>query len=188
MQTLCNSGFKISNPDKLALEHYLLKLPNEWATDALLGMINKAVKTIFKDWYDKYAEQAQGEITLSYPVLIPEIINTPGFVPYNIQTPETPIVTRKQTVDQEIWTGGFNVEDYEKQALDAYYENPEAMLRYFMENKIYQRRKAMCKEKRAQFIQTQEILTIPAHQDDFIDVIVARPDYKNRVEQEAEIT
>ena len=75
-----------------------------------------------------------------------------------------------------------DVQDFEKQALEAYYANPEDMLRYFMENKIYQRRKAFVKEFEKGFFERQE--AIPFQQDDFINTVCAKPGYLNRSQSE----
>lgn len=183
MKKLCNSGFKISNADQKALEHYLLIPANTWATNALKGMINKAVKTIMREGFEAYKKTITGNVSADYAVIIPGILNLPGFKLEKIQVPFNVTVKRTEVVSQEIWANGFDVEDYEEQALKALYENPEDMLRWFMENKIYQRRKAFVKEKEVKFIQEKK--AFPANEDAFINFAVAEPGYKNRAQSEA---
>jgi len=183
MKTICSEGFKISNSEKKSLEHCLLEIPKQWSQNALKGMINKAIKTILKDYFDKYKESQENNINLDLEVLIPNIIAMQSFKPYNIETPSAPQINIKQSRLQEIWLGGFIIEDYEDAALKAYYEDPESMLRWFMENKIHLRKKAMIKEYLPTFIKEKKI--IPTHDDDIISMIVSENGYKNRIQKEA---
>lgn len=185
MKKLCTTGFKVSSVDQKALDHYLLTTPKEWAEAGLKGMINKAVKSIMRDWLEVYKSKQTGSISGDVTVLIPAIIAMGEFKSYNTPTPqlEGPI-EREAIADQEIWEGGFDVEDYEEQALNAFYEDPEEMLMYFMENKVFQRRKRFVKENEQGFLQRKE--DIPAKQDDFINAVCGKPEYKNRVESENE--
>ena len=184
MKKLCTNGFKISSVDQKALDHYLLTTPKEWATAGLKGMINKAVKSIMRDWLGTYKSKQTGSISGDVTVLIPAIVAMEEFKPYNEISPLMPVVERIQAATQEIWEGGFDVEDYEEQALNAFYDNPEEMLRYFMENKVFQRRKRFVEENQQGFLQRKE--DIPAKQDDFINTVCGKPEYKNRVERENE--
>jgi len=185
MKTLCSTGYKVSSVDKKALEYYLLVTPKKWSQDALKGMINKSVKTIMRDYFEIYKSKQTGSIPADYATVIPAIIAMEEFKPYNYAVPQTPIVERIELANEEIWEGGFDVEDYENTALEAFYSDPQAMLMYFMENKVYQRRKAFVKEQEKGFFDRQE--AIPAKQDDFINLVCAKPEYKNRAEREAEM-
>jgi len=184
MQTLNSQGFRVSSVDRKALEAYLLDTPREWAEKALKGMINKSVKTIMRDYFDLYKSKQTGTIPADYATVIPAIVAMEEFKPYKIQTPPIPTVERTELASEEIWENGFDVEDYENTALEAFYSDPQAMLRYFMENKIHARRKAFVKEQEQGFFQRQE--AIPAKQDDFINLVCAKPGYKNRADSEAE--
>lgn len=184
MKKLKAEGFKISSVDSKAFEHYVLIPFRQWSFDALKGMKNKAIKTIMRDWFEVYKSKQTGTIPADYAVVIPGIIAMEEFKPYNYCVPETPIVERTEAVSEEILEGGFDVEDYEDMALRAFYDDPEAMLRYFITNKIYQRRKAFVKEHEKGFFDRQE--AIPAKQDDFINLVCNKAGYKNRVTAEAE--
>jgi len=184
MQKLCSDGYKASSVDLKALSHYLLITPKKWATDALAGMKNKAVKTIMRDWLEVYKSKQSGNVSADIAVIIPGILAMDEFKPYRYRTPDMPIIDRKEPSNDEIWEGGFDIEDYEKMALEAFYSDPEAMLRYFMENKIYQRRKAMCKEKETEMLKDPEVTEMPAKQDDFINMVCTKPGYKNRADNE----
>ena len=186
MKTLCSSGYQISLADRKALDHYLLVTPLEWSINALRGMVNKAVKTIMRDYYEKYKETQEDTVSADLSVIIPAILALPSFVPYNHDVPEQVQVQRKQVASQEIWEGGFQVEDYEDLALRAYYTDPEAMLMWFIENKVFQRKKAFVKEFEQAILNDPAVHSIPAKQDDFIDMVTARPEYKNRAQSEAE--
>ncbi|KKK90568.1 hypothetical protein LCGC14_2721700 [marine sediment metagenome] len=182
MKKLCKHGFKVSSVDEKALQHYLLVTPLKWSQDALIGMINKAVKTIMRDWFEKYKETQTGNITADYSVIIPAIVSMTDFKISKLQIPESCTIKRTEKPSKEIWEGGFDIEDYEEMALFAMYEDPEAMLDWFMENKIYQRRKAFVKEKEMQFINEKK--PFPANQDDFIDFACNEAGYKNRKQSE----
>lgn len=186
MKTLCSEGFRVSNADRKAFAHYVLKSEADWSLDALKGMVNKAVKTILRDYFEIYKSKQEETVSADITIIIPAIIAMEEFKLYKMLTPAIPIVDRKQAKDQEIWQGGFNVEDYEHQALEAFYENPEEMLAYFMENKVYQRKKAFAKTYEAELIQDKTVTHLPARVDDLIDLITARDVYKNRVQQESE--
>jgi len=195
MKKLNSKGYKISSCDKKALEHYLLISPSEWAKNALAGMTNKAIKTILNDYYEIYKEKQVDSVLADYAVIIPGIIAMEEFNAYNCKTPDTfdgknppkeKKINRKEAVSEEIWANGFDIEDHEELALQAFYEDPEAMLDWFMTNKIYQRRKAFVKEKEAEMLKDPEVTEIPAHQDDLINCVCAKPGYKNRCESEAE--
>jgi len=186
METLCSSGYIISLADKKALDHYLNVTPKGWATSALKGMINKSIKIIMRDYFNLYKSQQTGNISTDMSVIIPALINMVEFKPYNIKTPEMVIVERIGLRDQEIWSGGFDVESFEKQALQAYYDDPEGMLEWFMENKIYQRKKALVKVAESAMFQDPEITEIPTKQDDMINLYTSLPNYKTRLQLEAE--
>jgi len=193
MKTINSKGFKVSLADQKALDHYLLVSANKWAREALTGMINKSVKMIMKDYFEIYKAKQTESISADYAVVIPAVIAMEEFKPYLSKTPndfdgENPppdmTISRKESVSDEIWEGGFDIEDYEEAALKAYYTDPEAMLEWFMNNKIYQRRKAFVKEHEGGFFERKE--AIPAHQDDFINTVCAKVGYKNRVQSEEE--
>ena len=187
MKKINSSGFKISNTDHKALNHYLIVSPNQWAKDALRGMISKSIKTILTDYLEKYKSIQTGNISAELSVLIPAIISMPEFKPYKVETPEKMNVERKQPQSIEIWENGFDIEDYEHAALNAYYDNPEEMLEWFMENKIYQRKKALVKEAESIMLKDPNIKEIPSKHDDMIDLITSKTDYKNRAALDAEI-
>ena len=186
MKKLCSSGYRISAPDKKALEAYLIVTPRSWSESALNGMKNKSIKTILRDWFETYKAKQPDSVSADIKVIIPGILAMDEFKPYNYQVPETPLVDRKEARSEEIWEGGFDVEDHEELALKAFYSDPEAMLSYFMENKCYQRRKAFVKEHEATMLADKSVTSIPAKQDDFINLVCAKAGYKNRAAKEAE--
>lgn len=180
MEILCSNGFKISNPDKLVLNHYLRITPQEWAENALKGMINKARKTILNDWYDLYKSQYENDVPCNCLEIVPEIILLAEFQSYNIQIPSFPIVKRKESQDIEIWPGGFNVQINEKIILNSFYENTEKYLEYLMENKIYSRRQAFIEKYQKEMLKDPEITSFPVNEDDFINFITSQEDYKKQ--------
>jgi len=187
MKKIGTKGFKISKTDKKALEHYLLETPFEWTEKCLKGMINKAVKTIIRDWFEIYKSTQTGDISASYADLIPAIISMKEFKPYNLDVPKSEPIDKKFPEDEEMWDQGFDIEDYEEEALKAYYTDYEKSLEWFFNNKVVQRRKAFVKEEGGKILKDPEILTIPAHADDLIDLVTKKTGYKNRAVKESEI-
>lgn len=198
MKTLKSQGHKITNVDKKALDHYLLTTPKEWLKGALDGMINKSIKTILNDYLEIYKEKQTGNITKDLSVLIPAILQMSEFKKYNVPTPlsfdncpkkisEGGVIQREENRNMEICAGGFQIEDYQELALNAFYENPETMLDWFMENKIYQRRKAMVNEVQQEMMRDPEVYEIPSKQDAIINLKTSKANYKNRAQQDAEI-
>lgn len=184
MKNICSKGFKASNADIKAFEEYLLETPKKWAEKALKGMINKAVTIILKDWLDIYKEKASDSISAQVEQLIPEIINMEEFKPYGLEAPEKRKAKRKEKQTIEIWEGGFDIEDYEFEALNAYYKDPEEYLKDLMENKIALRKSAFAKKYTDKLINDPSTKTIPIHDDNLINFITSLSGYKNRKEIE----
>jgi len=187
MQTICQSGHLINSQDENVLNTYLLDTPEEWAEKALTGMINEAVKTIFKDYMPIYRATNPESIQAFYYQLIPILINLPDFQPYQRKSYELDVPNRTNSATIQIWPTGFSIEDWEKNALDSYYENIEQVLNELMENKIAKRRKAFVERFTFKLIEDENILEIPSNEDAFIDLVVTQPWYKTRQEEEDEL-
>jgi len=185
MKKICTKGYKISSPDRKALEHYMVKTPTKWCEDAVKGMVNKAIKNIMKVWFPVYKAKQSGNISADYAVIIPAIISMPEFKPFNYKTPAIPTPCRKEVANEEIWPSGFDLEDYEEKALRAFYEDPEEMMMYFISNKICRRKEAMIKGEEQKLFKDKTVTNIPSCQDDMINMICAKPGYKNAAELEA---
>ena len=185
MKQICNQGFKVSNQDRKALDHYLDIEPKEWSQNALNGMINKSVKTILKDWLNKFKAQAE-TVPANLSQLLPAIVNMEGFKPYNREWGDLIKAKRKQAKDTEIWSGGFQIEEWQEIALNAYYTDYEQDLYNLMENKIACRKNAFEKEHEAKLLADPEVSELPKDQDDLIDLITSKPHYKNRKQRELE--
>lgn len=186
MKQICTSGFRASRQDVKAVEHYLLVSLKSWSQSALDGMINKAVKTILKDWLEKFKEQTE-TIPANLSQLLPAIVNMEGFKPYNREWSGLIKAKRKQSKEIEVWDNGFEIEDWQERALNAYYTNYQLDLVNLMENKIACRKNAFEKEHEAQLLADPNITELPKHQDDLIDLITSKINYKNRRERETEL-
>jgi len=185
MKQLCKTGYKISDADKKAFEHYLLESPKEWAQKALEGMINKAIKTIYRDWIDVYKETSNS-ITANISDIIEAIVVMPAFKKYNTPSLEVDKPQRDDACSIEIWNGGFEVQDYEYTALQAFYKDPEQTLYDLMENKIAKRKKAFLRDCEPILLNDPSVTTISCRHDKFIQEFCKRPDYKNRKQKEEE--
>jgi len=184
MQTILASGHLITPIDLLALEYYLLETPCEWAEAALNGMIAKAKDNIMKDYFELWRSQQAGNIIMDYSVIIPALIAMNEFTPYNIQTPPLPTINRTEERTVLTCENGYSVEDWQKNALDAYFEDPEDDLTWLLENKISKRRQKCLIETRPIYIQPAE--SFPAEEDAYITYVTNKVDYKDRAERVAE--
>jgi len=186
MKKIGQKGFKMSNADIKAFEHYLLETPEVWASKALKGLINKASKTILREWLPKHREKKAGSISADKAILIEEIVNDMDFKKYKREANEKRKPKRKQDATVEKWGGGFDVEDWEWTALEAYFDDPEQVLYDYMENKIALRKEAFVKEITQAFLKNPSVTEMPASDDDLIEMYVAMPGYKNRAQMEAD--
>jgi len=184
MKKICAKGYKISEEDQKALDEYLMTPFKEWIENALIGMVNKAIKTIMRDWFVEYKKTQKKAIAADLSVIIPAIVALPNFKPYNTQTPEFTTIDRNVPVSKEVISGGLDIEDYQKVALDAYYANPEEILDWFINNKIHMRRKAFVEMYENELIKDPKIKTIPANQDDLINLVTSNKNYKTRKQKE----
>lgn len=186
MKILCETGFKISIQDQKALDHYLNQSPKEWAELALKGMINKALKTIIRDYIEIYKSK-NVSIPANIPDLVVALIALDEFKAYKRESSETRKANRKTPKDIEVWSGGFPVEDWEKKVLDLFYKDIEQQLMEIMENKISLRKTAFCKEGLSSLFRDKSsaVANIPSHDDDFIDLVTGKPGYMNRKERDA---
>ena len=187
MKAIGSKGFKLNAQDKKAFEHFVLVKPKKWCEDALSGMLNKAIKTILRDWLPKYKETNE-TITANLAQLIPAIVAMEGFKPYNYMTANMKKAKRKDSnaKDIEIWDDGFDIEDWQETALKAFYADPEQQLYDFMENKIACRKEAFEREYEPKLYADPEVQEIPRDVDDLIDLIASKADYKNRKLREAD--
>lgn len=186
MKTLCSSGHKISDADNKALGHYLLGTPKDWAKNALKWMINKAIKTIRRDYSEIYKSKI-GPLPAEISQLIPALIAMDEFKPYKNGSPENESPQRVENCTIEILEGGLEIEDYEDAALRAFYKDPEQTLYDLMENKIAKRKNAFIKENEPVLLNDPEVTEIPSTQDEFIQSFVIRPDCISRAERETVI-
>jgi hypothetical protein len=185
MAQICVSGFKLTSQDLKAFEHYCLVSPKQWAQDALNGMINKSVKTILKDYLETFKAYTPDDVPSALNVLVPAIVAMPYFKPYNHKIEGLVEARRKGESDIEIWSGGFDVEDWNDIAMEAFYADYEQDLYNLMENKIACRKDAFQHEFEQQLMNNPSHPAIPKHVDDLIDLITSNPEYKNRAQQES---
>lgn len=141
MKNICTDGFKISKSDKAALKFYLKISPTEWSENALKGMINKALKLLAKK----------------------------KKIDHKIQTPPFPMVYFKDKRNKDIWKKGFEIEDNQWKALQEVYEDPEEMMKWFISNKIYARRKAIIEDNLPRL--RKEHKELPTEEDALIEYI-----------------
>jgi len=193
MKTICSSGFQVSETDAMSWNNYLLETPDQWTMNALKGMINKATKTIIKDWLEVYKSKAVGNISAKPEVLIPAIIAMDEFAPteledgtviksYNREASEKRRSCTKEDKCITVCVGGFEIEDYEDLALRAFYVDPEVVLQDYFYNKIALRRKAFIEDSNKKLMDDETVDEFPADNDALINFVCARPDYKTREE------
>lgn len=184
MKKICSKGYKISATDEKVLDHFAIESIQSWSASALSSMIYKSIEFIMKRGFEQYKKTQTGNISIDYAVIIPAILAFPDFKMKKIQVPEAKIIKKTENPSKEIWENGFDIEDYEEMALNALYEDPEGMLYWYLEEKIYQRRKGFIKEKEDNFIKAKK--SFPANEDAFIDFVTKDLKYKNRKTAERE--
>ena len=193
MKTICSSGFQVSATDMKSWNNYLLETPEEWTLKALKGLINKATKTILRDWLEMYKAQVEGNISAKPEVLIPAIIAMELFEPviledgtaircYNREASEKRCSCTKEDKCVTVCAGGFEIEDYEDMALRAFYVDPEVVLQDYFYNKIAIRRKSFIEDSNKKLMADKTVDEFPADNDALINFVCARPDYKTREE------
>jgi len=183
MKTYHILGHKISDSDQKAFDHFYGNTPNDWTRSALKGMINKAKKNIIRVWFDYYRSKQTKEISMDPAILIPAIIAMDGFHSgkYDPDEKRSPERVESQTI--EIWADGFEIEDWEDLALKAFYKDPIAMLKYFLENNI-----AICKKDLYEAIKKDKsYTTISPIIDEAIQTHVSKVEYKTAYEEPIEI-
>jgi len=185
MKTIASTTHNISAQDLKALNHYLIVSPKQWIRGALNWMIDKAITNIKRDYLDIYKSK-NSTIPKSDEALINGILALDEFKPYNFESPEKRVPKRKQAVSLDVLDGGFEIEDYEERALKAYWKNPETTLLALFENKIALRKAAFYRDNINVLQKDESVTDIPSGDDDFIDVVTARPDYKTRAQIEEE--
>jgi len=185
MKKLCATGCKVSCHDRKAFEHYCVGGERAWAKGALDGMINKATKTIIRDYLPKY-KAMNTSVPTDPAILIPLLISMPSFKPYNTPSPEAEVPERDSPCNCEVMEGGFEMEDYQHAALHAFYANPEQTLHDFIHNKMAKRKNAFVLEHEQALMKDKSISSIPSRKDALIDLVTSKPEYKNRAVREAE--
>lgn len=183
MERICQGGTNITVEDKKAWDHYLLETPEEWLTKALKAMINKAIKTMRKDYFEEYRALMGENISADLLIIISGIIALPSFISYNIKNTEHRVPERSTNTSVHILAGGIQIEDYEGLALSHYYLDPEIMLIELLHNKLYMRKKAFYKEYENKFINDPTISEMPSSEDDMINWICNEAGYQNRSER-----
>jgi hypothetical protein len=185
MRKICATGCKISALDRKAFEHYCVGGEKAWAKGALDGMINKAVKTIIRDWLPVY-KASNTSVPTDPAILLPLLVAMPSFKPYNTPSPEAEVPERDCACDVEVMSGGFDIQDYEHVALSAFYANYEQTLHDLVHNKMAKRKHAFVKEHEQAVMRDKSIASIPSRKDALIALVTSKPEYKNRAVREAE--
>ena len=190
MKTFLQQGFLYSRADRLAIENDLLETLEEWAMKGpYFHMTGKPVKAMKAKWMGKLQESkamSKGSIPANYMDLVTEIKAMSDFAPEKRNGSGLKKPKRTQARDEKILTNGMNIENHEHEACVAYWEDPEGYLVDLLDNKIAACKSRMIKEWTTLFIADPTVASFPSDEDELIEFIVARPEYKNRVQREAE--
>lgn len=169
---------KLSHEDVKAFNHYVDHTHDEWLSKAFDGMVNKAVKTILRDYLEEYRQSQTEGMPTDMNVIMNGIVALKSFKPYNNETPPLPKIRRKNTPEINVNTA-FQFEDYVKIALENYYSDYKGMIKWFMVNKIHRRRTEFAKLFTTKLLKDKTLAKIPAHQDDLINHVCSQKGYKN---------
>ena len=191
MKKLLKDGFLMSRADRLAVANDLLESLEEWAHKGPKHTVTyKPVKELLKKDLDKLIDKKNKEgknLPANEIDCINELcaigLSNKKFKGDNLVKPK-----RKQPRDEKILTEGIDIEDHEYLAACNYWEDPEQLIIDLMDNKIARCKERFVKEWRMKLMQDPSVSEIPSEDDDLIELVVLRPDYKNRVQREAEVS
>ena len=93
---------------------------------------------------------------------------------------------RKQPRNEKILANGIDIEDHEYVASCAYWEDPEQLIVDLLDNKIARCKERFVQEWRFKLMKDSSVTEIPVDDDDLIELVVKRPDYKNRLQRQQE--
>ena len=190
MKKLLKDGYMLSRADRLAIENELLDTLEEWAMKGpYFHVTGKPVKSMKVKWMDKLRESkkiSKEAMPANDSLLVTQIKALPEFTPQNNCGSGLKKTTRSQPRNEKILANGIDIEDHEYEACLSYWDDPETYLIALLDNKI-----ACCKERMIiqwtqKFIDDPAVENFPSDVDELIEFIVARPEYKNRVQREAE--
>lgn len=189
MKKILDGGHYISPVDKLALENDLNVPLEEWILAGCKSMVtHKPVKQLLKEEMPKLKAKKAKEgknLSADCATCINEICSCETFKPRKYEGSDLKKPTRKVSCDIHILPTGFDVEDHEHTAACSYWLDPTGLVRNLIDNKIARCRERFVKEWEAKLMADPLVTEIPSNEDDLIMMVVARPDYKNRVQKEA---
>ena len=190
MRKLLQEGFLISHADELAIANELLYSLEEWAMMGPKHMLTyKPVQQIIKQGKEELKEKCKNEskpLPATKSSLVDAICKSAFFKSNKIGSPALNKPNRKQERNKKILVNGIDIEDHEYQAAENYWENPEQTLTDLLENKIANCKKRFVEKWTKILMEDPEVTEIPAEDDDLIEAVVLRPDYKNRATRQAE--
>jgi len=183
MTTICSSGYLLSSVDILVFNDYCLGTPREWLETAIKGLVNKATKTIIKDYQSQYVV---GEIApTTEEELALDIIDQDYFTNYNNTIYDLIEATRQNERDTESLSDGIELTDNGYAILSAFYKDIEQTAYDLLENKIALRKNAFIKDHYTSLEITVGSL-LGSGLDSSITSITSEVDYKNREERDVE--
>jgi len=191
MKKFLKDGFFISRADRLAVANDLIESLEDWAYSGPKHLVTyKPVNQILKKDLKLLKAKKEGEnknLPADLSVCIEELCSLPEFKKKNLSQSGLLKPKRKQSRDEKILANGIDVEDHEYTAAINYWKDPEELLIDLLENKI-----ARCKERFVLhwtkiLIADSNVSEIPTNDDDLIEMVILRPDYKNRVQRDEEI-
>lgn len=190
MKKILKDGFYISRADRLALANDLLDTLEEWAMKGPKYIISeKPTEKVLKESLHllKAKKKQEGKgMPASEALCINELCALEEFKPRKFEYPSMIKPNRKQARGEKVLANGIDIEDHEYTAANTYWEDPEIVVIDLLENKIAMCKKRFVEEWTKRLMADPEVTEIPAEDDDLIEMVVLRPDYKNRATRQAE--
>lgn len=190
MQTILSSGYMMSRADRLAVADILVTTLENWALSGLKDYISyNQVSSLKRKWMAKLIETkeaAEENVPTDDQTIITDIMLLPDFVGESRPPISYKAVNRTQARDEQILSSGINIENYEYAAASAELNTPETWAESLIESKISRCRELCVQYWQSVFDNDPSIESYPSNEDAFIEFVVARPEYKNRAEREAE--
>jgi len=191
MKKLLKDGYMMSRSDRLAVANDLLEPLEDWAMKGpKFHMSGKPVKAMKAKWMNKLREE-KAKVAEPIPAndadIVSEIKGMDSFKSEYYKSSELIKPSRSQPRDEKILANGIDVEDHEHEAAISHWNNPDEYLVDLLDNKIARCKERMVKYWTEKFNNDPSVESYPSDVDDFIEFVVARPEYKNRAQLEAEV-
>jgi len=189
MKKILENGYSMSATDKIAVDNDLIGGLEAWAMKGPKNFVTVKPVKILKTKFGEKLKAAKVKEELPMPAtdagLVSEIIAMEDFeekktMPTNLMKPNG-----KREKNIAILENGIDIEDHEELATNAIWESPDDVIKDLLDNKIAKCRERFVKQWTQKLIDDPETTAFPADEDEFIEFVALRDDYKSREQRES---